>query len=104
VRRFNASDADKPVELYHEDAVNHQAVQESIAGSVAIREMFRFAATDITCSPEVIHEAGDVAIFAWKGPLGLRGCGFFHREGRSRRLPARSLGRAVVSQEARPAD
>ncbi len=79
VRRFNSGDADRLAELYHEDAVNHQVVQEPIAGRVAICEMFRreFAAVEMTCIPEVIHEAGDVAILEWIDPLGLRGCGFF---------------------------
>lgn len=79
VRRFNSGDADRLAELYHEDAVNHQVVQEPIAGRVAICEMFQreFAAADMTCIPEVIHEAGDVAILEWIDPLGLRGCGFF---------------------------
>jgi ketosteroid isomerase-like protein len=105
VRRFNSGDADGLAELYHEDAVNHQVVQEPISGKVAIREMFRreFAAADMTCIPEVIHEAGNVAILERRDPLGLRGCGFFHSDGRSHRLPARLLGQAIVSQEARPA-
>jgi ketosteroid isomerase-like protein len=79
VRRFNRGDADRLAELYHEDAVNHQVVQDPVAGKAAIREMFRreFAAADMTCLAEVIHEAGDVAILEWKDPLGLRGCGFF---------------------------
>jgi hypothetical protein len=79
VRRFNAGDADRLAELYHDDAINHQVVQEPIAGKAAIREMFRreFAAAAMTCIPEAIHEAGEVAILEWKDPLGLRGCGFF---------------------------
>jgi hypothetical protein len=83
VRRFNSGDADRLAELYHEGAVNHQVVQEPIAGKVAIRAMFRreFAAADMTCIPEVIHEAGDVAILEWMDPLGLRGCGFFTVKG-----------------------
>jgi limonene-1,2-epoxide hydrolase len=49
----------------------------------AIREMFRreFAAAKMTCLPEAIYEAGDVAILEWKDPLELRGCGFFTVEG-----------------------
>jgi catechol 2,3-dioxygenase-like lactoylglutathione lyase family enzyme len=83
VRRFNASDANGLAELYDADAVNHQVVQEPVAGKIAIREMFRreFAAADMTCNPEVIHEAGDVAILEWTDPLGLRGCGFFTVKG-----------------------
>jgi hypothetical protein len=83
VRRFNSGDADMLAELYHEDAVNHQVVQEPTVGKVAIREMFRreFATAHMTCIPEVIHEAGDVAILEWTDPLGLRGCGFFTVQG-----------------------
>jgi len=79
VRRFNDGDADRLAELYHEDAVNHQVVQEPMVGKAAIRAMFRreFAAAKMTCIPEIIHEAGDVAILEWVDPLGLRGCGFF---------------------------
>jgi limonene-1,2-epoxide hydrolase len=79
VRRFNSGDADALAELYHEDAVNHQVVQEPVVGKKAVREFFRreFAAAAMTCIPEVIHEARDVAILEWKDPLGLRGCGVF---------------------------
>jgi len=83
VRRFNAADADALAELYHENATNHQVVQEPVVGKTAICEMFRreFAAAKMTCIPEVIHEAGKVAILEWKDPLELRGCGFFTVEG-----------------------
>ena len=83
VRLFNAADADAIAELYLEDATNHQVVQEPVVGKAAIREMFRreFAAAKMTCIPEVIHEAGNVAILEWKDPLDLRGCGFFTVEG-----------------------
>jgi len=79
VRRFNSGNAERLAELYDDEAVNHQVVQEPIAGKAAIREMFRreFAAAQMVCIPEIIHEAGDVAILEWKDPFGLRGCGFF---------------------------
>ncbi|HEY7244993.1 MAG TPA: nuclear transport factor 2 family protein [Xanthobacteraceae bacterium] len=79
VRRLNSGDADMLAELYHEDAVNHQVAREPVAGKLAIREMFRrdFATAQMTCIPEVIHEAGNVAILEWKDPMGFRGCGFF---------------------------
>ncbi|WJR81187.1 nuclear transport factor 2 family protein [Bradyrhizobium sp. NP1] len=72
VRRFNSGEADRLAELYHEDAINHQVVQEPIAGKAAIREMFRreFETADMTCIPEVIHEAGDVAILEWRDQWG----------------------------------
>jgi ketosteroid isomerase-like protein len=83
VRRFNAADPDALAELYRADATNHQVVQEPVVGKTAIRDMFRreFAAAKMTCIPEVIHEAGNVAILEWKDPLEQRGCGFFTVEG-----------------------
>ena len=58
--------------------------QQSVEGRPAIREMFEeFAVAHMVCIPEIIHEAGDVAILEWRDPLGLRGCGFFTvRDGR----------------------
>jgi limonene-1,2-epoxide hydrolase len=82
VRRFNTADADAMAELYRDDAINHQVVQEPVVGKAAIREMFRrdFAMAKMTCIPEIMHEAGNVAILEWTDPLGLRGCGFFKVE------------------------
>ena len=79
VKRFNAGDADSLAELYSDDAVNHQVTQEPVEGREAIKSMFKqeFSAADMTCLPEAIHEAGDVAALEWRDPLGLRGCGFF---------------------------
>ncbi len=85
VRRFNAADAAGLAALYHDDAVNHQVAQDPVEGREAIKTMFdrEFAIADMTCIPEIIHEAGDVAILEWRDPLGLRGCGFFTvRDGR----------------------
>lgn len=85
VRRFNTADVEGLAALYHEDAVNHQVTQAPVEGREAIRTMFEreFAHADMTCIPEIIHEAGDVAILEWRDPLGLRGCGFFTvRDGR----------------------
>lgn len=85
VKRFNAADAAGLAALYHEDAINHQVVQAPIEGRAAIRAMFEreFAAAEMTCIVEAIHEAGEVAALEWRDPLGLRGCGFFTvREGR----------------------
>lgn len=85
VRRFNAGDAVGLAALYHDDAVNHQVTQEPIEGVLAIRAMFEreFAAAEMVCLIEAIHEAGDVAALEWRDPLGLRGCGFFTiRDGR----------------------
>ncbi len=79
VKKFNAGDADGLAELYHDDAVNHQVTQQPVEGRSAIRTMFEreFAVANMVCIPEVIHEAGRVAILEWRDPLGLRGCGFF---------------------------
>ena len=79
VEKFNKADVDGLAELYHADAINHQVTQEPIAGRDAIRAMFKreFAAADMTCIVEAIHEAGAVVALEWRDPLGLRGCGFF---------------------------
>lgn len=79
VERFNAGDAAGLAALYHDDAVNHQVTQTPIQGRDAIRAMFdrEFAAAEMVCIVEAIHEAGDVAALEWRDPLGLRGCGFF---------------------------
>lgn len=79
VKRFNAVDASGMADLYHENAINHQVTQEPLEGRDAIRAMFErdFAAADMTCIVEAIHEAGEVAALEWRDPLGLRGCGFF---------------------------
>jgi ketosteroid isomerase-like protein len=79
IDRFNAGDAAGLAELYHPDAVNHQVTREPVEGRDAIRAMFEreFAAADMTCITEAIHEAGEVAALEWRDPLGLRGCGFF---------------------------
>jgi limonene-1,2-epoxide hydrolase len=85
VECFNARDADALATLYHDDAVNHQVAESLIEGRVAIRDMFRreFASADMICIPEVIHEAGDIAVLEWRDPVGLRGCGVFTvRQGR----------------------
>ena len=85
VKRFNDRDATAIADLYHEDAVNDQVPEQPIEGRAAIREMFEreFATVEMTCIPEIIHEAGNVAILEWRDPLGLRGCGFFTvRDGR----------------------
>ena len=85
VKRFNEGNASALAELYHEDAVNHQVTQQPVKGRTAIREMFEreFATATMVCIPEIIHEAGDIAILEWRDPLGLRGCGFFTvRDGR----------------------
>jgi len=79
VERFNAADAAGLADLYHADAVNHQVTQEPVEGRAAIRAMFEreFAAAEMTCVVEAIHEAGDVIALEWLDPKGLRGCGFF---------------------------
>ncbi len=79
VEAFNAGDVEGLAALYHPDAVNHQVVQDPVEGRAAIRAMFEreFAAAEMHCIVEAIHEAGEVAILEWRDPRGLRGCGLF---------------------------
>ena len=79
VATFNAADAGKLANFYHEDAINHQVTQEPMVGKETIRTMFEneFKQAEMVCIIENIFEDGDWAILEWKDPLGLRGCGFF---------------------------
>ncbi|MFZ1677082.1 MAG: nuclear transport factor 2 family protein [Saprospiraceae bacterium] len=80
IEAFNAIDIETLGMLYHEDAINHQVMNEPLAGRAAIREMFvsEFARAKMVCIRENIFEDGDWAILEWKDPQGLRGCGFFN--------------------------
>ena len=80
VEVFNTGNVEKIAQFYHKDAVNHQVANELVEGKNAIKQMFadEFAAADMMCIIENIFEDGEWAILEWKGPSGLRGCGFFH--------------------------
>ncbi|MGZ3838743.1 MAG: nuclear transport factor 2 family protein [Flavisolibacter sp.] len=85
IEAFNKADAETLSNLYADDAINHQVVNEPVRGRKAIRQMFvtEFAAAEMTCLPENIFQDGEWAIMEWKDPKGLRGCGFFQvREGK----------------------
>jgi limonene-1,2-epoxide hydrolase len=79
VEHFNNADVESLINLYAEDAVNHQVANEPVEGKAAIKEMFEkeFAQAEMTCIVENMFEDGEWAIMEWKDPLGLRGCGFF---------------------------
>jgi len=80
VEHFNNADVESLINLYAEDAVNHQVANEPVEGKAAIKEMFEkeFAQAEMTCIVENMFEDGEWAIMEWKDPLVLRGCGFFH--------------------------
>ena len=85
VEAFNRADVEALANLYHEDAVNHQVMDDPVNGRGAICEMFEreFAAAEMTCMVEKFFEDGEWAIMEWRDPLGLRGCGFFQtRDGK----------------------
>lgn len=79
VEHFNNADVESLINLYAEDAVNHQVANDPVEGRDAIKKMFEneFAQAKMTCIVENMFEEGDWAIMEWKDPLGLRGCGFF---------------------------
>ena len=79
VDTFNTANADAIAELYHNDVINHQVMNDPLIGKVAIRKMFatEFAKAKMVCLIENIFEDREWAILEWKDPLGLRGCGFF---------------------------
>lgn len=76
---FNKADVEAISNLYADNAINHQVVNEPIEGKTEIKRMFadEFATAEMTCIPENIFEDGEWAILEWKDPNGLRGCGFF---------------------------
>lgn len=80
VEYFNLANTDKLLELYHDNAINHQVANEPVHGRVAIKKMFidEFTNANMTCIVENIFEDGEWAILEWKDPLGMRGSGFFH--------------------------
>ena len=77
---FNRADAESLIEIYAEDAINHQVANEPIIGKSAIYENFKkeFQMAEMVCIVENIFEDGQWAIMEWRDPKGLRGCGFFH--------------------------
>lgn len=77
---FSNADVDALIDLYADDAVNHQVANEPVVGKKAIYKMFQneFANAEMVCIIENIFEDGEWAILEWRDPLGLRGCGFFH--------------------------
>ena len=83
VNAFNRADVSALSEFYHEDAINHQVVNDPVVGKSAIRQMFadEFSKANMVCIIENIFEDGNWAILEWSDPLGLRGCGFFHIQG-----------------------
>lgn len=93
-RAFVARDVDALIELYADDAVNHQVAEEPLRGKDAIRkafeEFFR-AFPDETTEALNFFEDGEWGIGEWRGgnpnsPRGSRvihGCGFFQvRDGK----------------------
>ncbi len=79
VDAFNRADADALADFCTDDATSHQVPESPVTGRAAIRDMFAggFADARMTCITENIFEDGEWAIFEWRDPLGLRGCGFF---------------------------
>lgn len=79
VEIFNQANPVALAALYHDDAINHQVVDEPLHGRKSIEEMFKreFSKAKMVCIVENIFEEGEWGILEWKDPLGLRGCGFF---------------------------
>lgn len=79
VDAFNNADVEALMELYDDNAVNHQVANKPVEGKKAIRLMFEseFSQAEMVCIVENVFEDGQWAIMEWRDPLGLRGCGFF---------------------------
>ena len=79
VELFNKNDANGLAELYHDDAINHQVVNDPVLGKESIKEMYKeeFASADLFCIVENIFEEGEWVTLEWKDPYGLRGCDIY---------------------------
>lgn len=79
VQLFNKADIDGLIELYEDNAVNHQIVTEPLNGRQAIRAFFEteFNRAKMICRIENLQESGEWVILEWSDPLGIRGCGIF---------------------------
>jgi len=80
IQKFNDADIDGLTQLYAENVINDQVVfSKPLVGRQAVKEMLEleFSRATMVCIEEQIFECGDWAILQWRGPLGLRGCGFF---------------------------
>jgi len=79
VEAFNNVDIEKLINLYADDAVNHQVVTEPVIGRDAIGKMFQheLIKTPMVCIVENIIEKNEWVILEWKEPLGFRGCEIF---------------------------
>lgn len=69
-----STDVEALIQLYSEDAINYQVVEEPVEGRNAIREMFveSFSRAIMKCIVENIFEDGEWIIMEWWDPLGLR--------------------------------
>lgn len=58
ITKFNEADIEGLMELYAEDAVNHQVVAEPLIGKAAIRTLFKteFARAKMNCIEENLLE------------------------------------------------
>ena len=61
VETFNRIDIDGLVNMYHEDAINHQVNTEPLYGREAIRQMFteEFSKANMICEIENVFEDGN---------------------------------------------
>lgn len=77
---FNNADVEAIIDLYDDNAINHQVANQPVEGKAAIKAMFEteFSVAKMVCIPENLFEDGEWAILEWSDPMGLRGCGFFH--------------------------
>ncbi|MCZ4225490.1 nuclear transport factor 2 family protein [Pedobacter rhodius] len=85
VEAFNRADIEVLINLYAENAINHQVANAPVEGRNVIKKMFEaeFANAEMVCKPINIFEDGDWAIMEWQDPKGFSGCGFFQvKEGK----------------------
>ncbi len=79
VEAFNHVDIEMLIELYADDAVNHQVVTEPVVGKEAIGRMLQddLVKTPMVCIVENIFAQDEWVVLEWKEPKGFRGCEVF---------------------------
>ena len=92
---FNAGDASRLADFYHEDAINHQVAEQPVTGRAAIREMFarEFASADMVCLVELGY-------FGMEGPAGPARLRIFSSNRGENRFAKGLLGQTQFSAHA----
>ncbi|CAF1156491.1 unnamed protein product, partial [Brachionus calyciflorus] len=77
---YNNQQLDELMEIYSDDAVNHQTALQPIEGKDAIRNMLKeqFSRVKAYCNIQKMVEDENCVALEWTDPTGFKGCTFFY--------------------------